>query len=79
MKRANDQLEAFIVIDYCYMVERLCRLAMIRNCHFSEWFTATVKDEIIRYYVFPVLELFGIRYWKFFDCEKGRNGSKTGG
>jgi hypothetical protein len=69
-KTKNDEyLEGLVASEYYSFAQRICRRSMIRNMHFVKWFKATMHDEVIKYYVLPIVGFFGARYFKIFDSK----------
>ena len=68
--KSSPELQSEDIADIQSMVARkntlftmrMCRRAMIRNGHVIKWFEAMVADELIKYYVKPVLSFFVIRF-----------------
>ena len=56
------EIESMVPRKNYLFTMRMCRRAMIRNGHVIKWFQAMVADELVKYYVMPVLSFFVIRF-----------------
>jgi hypothetical protein len=65
----DNAVETLVVTEYFGFAQRICRRSMIRNMHLVKWFKATMQDEFIKYYIFPIAGFFAARYFKIFDVK----------
>lgn len=62
--KPDSQLEEIAAAEYYIFCQNMCRRAMIRNGYLIKWLKALLQDEVVKFYVIPLISFFGVRYYK---------------